>query len=111
MKPTHAHAVQSRTARLAARIRDTACPRSTAILVRTMTAHFDPEAIPALVGLLDLPSERVGSVERALVRYGEAAEESLKAYAARDKEFARHTAEHLLARIAYRARLRQLGCF
>jgi hypothetical protein len=103
--------IESRITRLAARVRDTACPRSTAVLVRTMTAHFDPEAIPALVGLLDLPCERVGSVERALVRFGEAAEESLKARAATGDDVAVMRATHILERIAYRARLRQLGCF
>ena len=108
MKPIHA--IQSRIVRLAARARAEGSSSAVAVLVHTMTAHRDPEAIPALIGLLDLPDHRVGSVERALVRYGEAAEESLKAYAA-TSDVAEATATLLLSRIAYRARLRQLGCF
>ncbi len=103
--------IQSRIDHLEARIRDTRCPRSIAVLVDTMTAHRDVEAIPALVGLLDLPYDRVRSVERALVRYGEAAQDSLRAYVLTHKGSARMAAIYVLGRIARRARIRRLGCF
>jgi hypothetical protein len=103
--------IESRVSSLSTRIRNSHCSRDVAALVRTMTGRRDVEAIPALIALLDLPSEHVGSVERALVRFGEAAEDSLKAYAATQDGAARDTAIQLLSRIAYRARLRQLGCF
>jgi len=100
--------VQSRIARLDARIRSTASPESIATLVGTMTAHRDVEAIPFLITLLDLEHDKHASVERALVRYGEAAEESLTAHVVATRC---DTATRLLSRIAYRTRLRRLGCF
>jgi hypothetical protein len=102
---------EARVSHLSTRIRSTQCSRDVAVLVGTMTGRRDVEAIPALVALLDLPSEYVGSVERALVRFGEAAQQSLTAYAATHDGEARHTVLRLLSRIAYRARLRELGCF
>jgi hypothetical protein len=98
--------ISSRIARQGARIRDSVCPHTIANLVASMTAELDPEAIPALIGLLDHTHDAKDSVGRALLRYGEAAEESIRAAAK-----ASAAAEYLLDRMAYRARLRELGCF
>jgi hypothetical protein len=108
---SHRPSISSRIASLEARIRDAACPRSVAVLVRTMTAHRDVEAIPALLRLLDLSDSYVGSVENALVRYGEHAEDALKAYAVANPGIGCTSALHVLTRIAERARFRRLGCF
>jgi HEAT repeat protein len=107
---SHHLTIPSRIAHLDARIRSTHCPRTIAVLVRTMTAHRDVEAIPVLIGLLDLADDHRGSVERALVRYGEAAEDSLKAHALANWP-RRESAIRVLSRIADRTRLRRLGCF
>ena len=105
---SHRHTIESRIARLDARIRDTHNQRSIAVLVGTMTAQRDVEAIPVLVGLLGLHGEQQHSVERALVRYGEAAEDTLKAHALAHRS---PVAIRVLTRISHQARLRSLGCF
>ncbi len=98
--------IASRIARLDARIRDSVCPHTIANLVASMTAELDPEAIPHLIGLLGHTHDGKDSVRRALLRYGDAAEDSLRA-AATDCP----AAEYLLDRMAHRARLREVGCF
>jgi hypothetical protein len=107
---SHHLSIQSRIARLDARIRSTRCSRSIEVLVRTMTAHRDVEAIPVLIDLLDLEHDRRNAVERALVRYGESAEESVKAYPLAT-QMKSQSAIRVLCRIAHRTRLRRLGCF
>jgi len=102
------NAISSRIARLDARIRDSVCPLTIASLVASMTAELDPEAIGSLIGLLGHTHDRKGSVRRALLRYGEAAEESLRAVVAAEGD---GPAEALLEKLAYRARLREVGCF
>jgi hypothetical protein len=102
----------SRIARFDARIRNSCCPRTIAALVARMTEELDPAAISSLIGLLDYEHDSNDSVSRALLRYGEAAEESLRAVIAADPESAtRIVAEDLLRRMAHRARLREVGCF
>ena len=100
--------VQSRIDRLDARIRDSVCPLTIAALVKAMTSELDPEAIPALLGLLGHEHDATDSVRRALLRYGESAEDSVRAHvAAEDCPIA----QSLLETLAYRARLLELGCF
>jgi hypothetical protein len=106
MKKAHVYAIQSRVARLEARVRDSVCPHTIAFLVAAMTAELDPEAIPVLIGLLDHEHDAKESVARALLRYGESADDSLRA-AAKSCGFA----QLLLERLEYRIRLRRLGCF
>jgi hypothetical protein len=106
MKKAHVHAIQSRITRLAARARDSVCAHTIASTVRSMTAELDPEAIPALIALLDHQHDAKGSVRHALFRYGESAEGSLRA-AAKDSP----QAAPILDDIAFRERLLQVGCF
>jgi hypothetical protein len=70
-----------------------------------MTAELDPEAIPALIALLDHQHDAKGSVRRALFRYGESAESSLRA--AKDSP----QAALILDDLAFRERLLEVGCF
>jgi hypothetical protein len=100
--------ISSRIARLEARIRDTVCPNTIASLVGMMTAELDPEAIPALIGLLDHTHDGRESVRSALLRYGDSAVDSLRAHAASERC---GRAQLLLDELAYRDRLLQLGCF
>jgi hypothetical protein len=99
-------ALQSRIDRLEARISDSVCPSTIASLVRSMTRELDPEAMPALVRLLGHKHDARDSVRRALRRYGDHAEDSLRA-APTDCIAARY----LLDELAVRARLQQVGCF
>jgi hypothetical protein len=102
----------SRIARLTARIRNTRCPSTIAAFVAIMTDELDPEAIAPLIGLLDYEHDWEESVSRALLRYGESAEDSLRAIVTAPAPSATRTAaQDLLRRMAYEARLRQLGCF
>jgi hypothetical protein len=71
-----------------------------------MSAELDPEAIPALITLLDHKHDGKDSVRRALVRYGESAEESLRAAAAKCP-----VASLILEEMALRERFLQAGCF
>jgi hypothetical protein len=99
-------AIKSRIARLEASIRDSVCPLTIANLVVSMTSELDPEAIPVLIGLLDHQHDAKDSVIRALLRYGDSAEDSLRAAARRCA-----LARYVLDELAVRDRLRQAGCF
>jgi hypothetical protein len=104
--------IQIRINRLESRIRKSICPFDIACLVKAMTEELDPEAIASLIGLLDHAHDAKESVERALLRYGEAAEESLRAHvAAGGSSTTRVAAQMLLRRMELRARLAQVGCF
>ena len=103
--------IASRTARLARRIRDSHCPRDIARLVATMTDQLHVEAIPALIALLDHEHDSRDSVSDALLRYGESAEDSLRAVVATPPTHGECAAERVLDRMARQARFRQVGCF
>jgi len=107
------NSIASRISRLEARIRDSVCPNTIAFLVGAMTSELDPEAIAPLIDLLDHGHDYRESVRRALARYGEAAEECLRAYVASEASAKRNRAEAnaLLERMALAARYRELGCF
>jgi hypothetical protein len=98
--------VASRIAKLSTRARESVCPHTIASAVRAMTAELDPEAIPALVALLGHTHDAKGSVLRALLRYGDSAEASLRAVA-KDSPLAALALEEM----AFRDRLLQVGCF
>jgi len=98
--------VSSRIARLAARARESVCPSTIAGAVRAMTAELDPEAIPALIALLNHDHDDKESVRRALLRYGDSAVDSLRAVA-KEQPFA----ELVLEEMALRNRFREVGCF
>ena len=97
--------VSSRIARLAARARESVCPSTIAGAVRAMTAELDPEAIPALIALLNHDHDDKESVRRALLRYGDSAVDSLRA--AKDSA----GAALVLEEMSLRDRFLQVGCF
>jgi hypothetical protein len=98
--------IASRIDRLATRARESVCPSTIAGAVRAMTEELDPEAIPALIALLDHQHDDKESVRRALLRYGDSAVDSLRA-AAKDQPLA----SLVLEEMAFRNRLLQVGCF
>lgn len=105
--------IQARTDRFEARIRDSVCPRTIRSLVRAMTADLDPEAIAALIRLLDHEHDDLGSIADALLRYGDAAEEAIGAYVSAPSACAvrRVHASELLSHFELRTRLFDVGCF
>lgn len=98
--------ISSRITRFDARVRDAVCPHTIASLVASMTAELDPEVIPTLVGLLGHKHDAKESIRHALVRYGDSAEDSLRAAI----KTAPGAAE-ILDDMAFRERLLQVGCF
>jgi hypothetical protein len=98
--------IASRIDRLATRARESVCPSTIAGAVRAMTEELDPEAIPALIALLDHTHDAKESVRSALRRYGESAEGSLRA-AAKDSPLA----ALILEEMALNDRFLQVGCF
>ena len=108
---SHRLTLSTRIASLEARIRAAGCSRTVAVLVRTMTKHRDPEAVPALLRLLDISDSYVSSVENALVRYGWHAEDALKAHAVANPGVGCASALDVLSRIAERHHFRRFGCF
>ena len=105
--------IQARIDRLEARIRDSVCAHTIASLVRAMTEELDPEAIVPLIRLLDHQYDANDHISGALLRYGAAAEDSLRAHGASKSAspVTRHAARELLAEMAHSNRFAELGCF
>jgi len=97
--------ISSRIARLALRARESVCPSTISGAVRAMSAELDPEAIAALIDLLDHKHDANDSVRRALLRYGDSAVDSLRA--AKDSA----GAALVLEEMSLRDRFLQVGCF
>jgi len=100
--------IASRIARYESRIRDSISPLQIARLVERMTSELDPEAIPALLRLLEHEWDAKDSIGHALLRYGESAVDALRAHVAAHRT---RTGAELLECLLLRNRLRQLGCF
>jgi HEAT repeat protein len=102
--------VVARLERLKARIDKTRCPKDARFLIHQLARFFDPEAIALLIALLAHDDERAEYAARALARFGEAAEASLReVIAARGKDdLQRFHAEIALEELELRIRLEQV---
>ena len=103
--------IETRLNRLKTRVDAAEPPKDARLLIARMGRYFDPEGIPLLIELLEHADERAGHAMRTLVRYGEAAEESLHdiiVHKKADDTLARHHAKRALQRIRNRVRYEQI---